>query len=92
MAGTFVAQAFDLDTAAFTVSYNLSSSSLQSEVYVSREYHYPRGYSVAFQPPNCCTWSMASNTIMTIRRVQCVAACLFACGVVYMVVLSLCGC
>ena len=40
-------------------------------------YHYPRGYSVAFQPPNCCTWSMASDTIMTIRRVQCATACLF---------------
>ncbi len=67
MAGTFVAQEFDLDTAAFTVSYKLSASGLQSEVYLSPEYHYPHGYSVVFQPPSCCTWAMSSNTIMTIR-------------------------
>jgi hypothetical protein len=72
VAGTFVKQEFDLDTAAFAVTYKVAAAGaggLQSEVYVNSEYHYPHGYSVAFTPSDCCSWAMASKVLMIIRCV-----------------------
>jgi hypothetical protein len=73
VAGTFISHSFDLETAAFAVSYKVTShdaASLKTEVYLNPEYHYPHGYSVAFSPSSCCAWSMISNVLMVVRCPQ----------------------
>jgi hypothetical protein len=69
VAGTFISQSFDLETAAFSVTYNAAASApqMQSEIYLSPDYHYPLGYHVSFSPSDCCTWAMASKFVMLIR-------------------------
>jgi hypothetical protein len=68
VAGTFVAQAFDLESAAFSVTYSAAAaaSQMQSEIYLNPDYHYRLGYNVSFSPFGCCTWAMASKFIMLI--------------------------
>ncbi len=74
-------QVFDLDSSAFEVTYRVAAAGaggLQSEVYLSAEYHYPNGYSVAFHPSGCCSWAMTSKVFMVLRCAPAVLAVLAA--------------
>mmetsp|Transcript_90663 Transcript_90663/g.207469 ORF Transcript_90663/g.207469 Transcript_90663/m.207469 type:complete len:522 (+) Transcript_90663:49-1614(+) len=72
VAGTPTTMTFNADTSLFQLQYTATVTEAPTEIYYSKEFYYPSGYSLTVDPESCVTQNATDTTIFLHTAPSCV--------------------